>query len=135
VKIVVIGGSGLIGSKLVITLREQGHGAVAASPSSSVNTLTGEGLPKVLKGASVAVDVSNAPSWEDNAVMKFFGTSTRNLLAYEAVVGVGHHVALSVVGSERMLESGYFRATIAQENSIKTSSRNKKPLVTGVFSR
>jgi uncharacterized protein YbjT (DUF2867 family) len=122
VKIVVIGGSGLIGSKLVTTLREQGHEAVAASPSSGVNTLTGEGLAEVLKGASVAVDVSNAPSWEDNAVMNFFETSTRNLLSYEAAAGVGHHVALSVVGSERMLDSGYFRAKIAQENLIKSSS-------------
>jgi uncharacterized protein YbjT (DUF2867 family) len=122
VKIVVIGGSGLIGSKLVTKLREQGHEAVAASPSSGVNTLTGEGLAEVLKGASVAVDVSNAPSWEDNAVMKFFETSTRNLLSYEAAAGVGHHVALSVVGSERMLDSGYFRAKIAQENLIKSSS-------------
>jgi uncharacterized protein YbjT (DUF2867 family) len=122
VKIVVIGGSGLIGSKLVTKLREQGHEAVAASPNSGVNTLTGEGLPEVLKGASVTVDVSNSPSWEDNAVMKFFETSTRNLLANEAAAGVGHHVALSVVGSERMLESGYFRAKIAQENLIKSSS-------------
>ena len=121
-KIVVIGGSGLIGSKLVIKLREQGHEVVAASPSSGVNTVTGEGLAEALKGASVVVDVSNAPSWEDNAVMKFFETSTRNLLAHEAAAGVGHHVALSVVGSERMLESGYFRAKIAQENLIKSSS-------------
>jgi len=122
VKIVVIGGSGLIGSKLVPKLREQGHEAIAASPSSGVNTLTGEGLVEVLKGASVAIDVSNAPSWEDNAVMEFFETSTRNLLAYEAAARVGHHVALSVVGSERMLESGYFRAKVAQENLIKSSS-------------
>jgi uncharacterized protein YbjT (DUF2867 family) len=122
VKIVVIGGSGLIGSKLVTQLREQGHEAVAASPNSGVNTLTGEGLAEVFKGASVAVDVSNSPSWEDNAVMKFFETSTRNLLAYEAAAGVGHHVALSVVGSERLLESGYFRAKVAQENLIKSSS-------------
>jgi len=122
VKIVVIGGSGLIGSKLVTKLREHGHEAVAASPNSGVNALTGEGLAEALKGASVAVDVSNSPSWEDNAVMKFFETSTRNLLAYEAAAGVGHHVALSVVGSERLLESGYFRAKIAQENLIKSSS-------------
>src|SRR5213595_2739077 len=121
-KIVVIGGTGLIGSKLVNKLREHGHEAVPASQNSGVNTLTGEGLAEVLKGASVAVDVSNSPSWEDNAVMKFFETSTRNLLAYEAAAGVGHHVALSVVGSERMLESGYFRAKIAQENLIKGSS-------------
>jgi uncharacterized protein YbjT (DUF2867 family) len=121
-KIVVIGGSGLIGSKLVPQLREHGHEAVAASPNSGVNTVTGEGLAEVLKGASVVVDVSNSPSWEDNAVMEFFETSTRNLLASEAAAGVGHHVALSVVGSERLLESGYFRAKIAQENLIQSSS-------------
>lgn len=121
-KIVVIGGSGLIGSKLVKKLREQGHEAVAASPNSGVNPVTGEGLAEVLKGASVVVDVSNAPSWEDKAVMEFFTTSTRNLLTYEAAAGVGHHVALSVVGTERLLESGYFRAKIAQENLIKASS-------------
>jgi uncharacterized protein YbjT (DUF2867 family) len=120
--IVVIGGSGLIGSKLVKKLREQGHEAVAASPNSGVNSVTGEGLAEVLKGASVVVDVSNAPSWEDKAVMEFFTTSTRNLLTYEAAAGVGHHVALSVVGTERLLESGYFRAKIAQENLIKASS-------------
>jgi uncharacterized protein YbjT (DUF2867 family) len=121
-KIVVIGGSGLIGSKLVTKLRELGHEAVAASPNSGVNTLTGEGLAEALKGASVVVDVTNSPSWEDAAVMKFFETSTRNLLSYEAAAGVGHHVALSVVGSEHLLESGYFRAKIAQENLIKGSS-------------
>src|SRR5262247_1815706 len=121
-KIVVIGGSGLIGSKLVIKLREQGHEVVAASPSSGVNALTGEGLAEALTGAQVVVDVSNSPSWEDAAVMKFFDTSTRNLLAYEAAEGVEHHVALSVVGTERLLESGYFRAKIAQENLIKGSS-------------
>ena len=121
-KIVVIGGSGLIGSKLVTKLREHGHEAVAASPNSSVNTVTGEGLAGALKGASVVVDVSNAPSWEDAAVLKFFETSTRNLLAYEAAAGVRHHVALSVVGTERLLESGYFRAKIAQENLIQGSS-------------
>jgi uncharacterized protein YbjT (DUF2867 family) len=121
-KIVVIGGSGLIGSKLVTKLREQGHEAVAASPKSGVNSLTGEGLAEALKGASVVVDVSNSPSWEDSAVMKFFETSTRNLLVSETAAGVRHHVALSVVGSERMLESGYFRAKIAQENLIKASS-------------
>ena len=121
-KIVVIGGTGLIGYKIVPKVREHGHEAVAASPNSGVNTVTGEGLAEVLKGASVVVDVSNAPSWEDSAVMKFFETSTRNLLAREAAAGVGHHVALSVVGSERMLESGYFRAKIAQENLIKSSS-------------
>jgi len=121
-KIVVIGGSGLIGSKLVTKLREQGHEAVAASPNSGVNTITGEGLAEVLKGAPVVVDVSNAPSWEDAAVMKFFETSTRNLLAAEATARVGHHVALSVVGTDRLLASGYFRAKMAQENLIKGSS-------------
>jgi uncharacterized protein YbjT (DUF2867 family) len=121
-KITVIGGTGLIGSKLVAKLIAQGHQAVAASPNTGVDTLTGDGLAGALKGASVAVDVSNAPSWEDNAVMKFFETSTGNLLAYEAAAGVQHHVALSVVGTERMLESGYFRAKMAQENLIKSSS-------------
>ena len=121
-KIVVIGGSGLIGTKLVNKLREHGQEAVAASPNSGVNSVTGEGLAEVLKGASVVVDVSNSPSWEDAAVLKFFETSTRNLLTHEAAAGVGHHVALSVVGSERMLGSGYFRAKIAQENLIKASS-------------
>jgi len=121
-KIVVIGGSGLIGSRLVKKLREQGHEAVAASPNTGVNTLTGEGLPEVLKDATVVVDVTNAPSWEDSAVMNFFVTSTRNLLAAEATAGVKHHVALSVVGTERLLESGYFRAKIIQENLIKASS-------------
>jgi len=121
-KIVVIGGTGLVGSKLVNKLREQGHRAVAASPNTGVDTITGEGLAEVLKGASVAVDVSNSPNWEDAAVLKFFETSTRNLLAQEAASGVQHHVALSVVGTERMLEGGYFRAKIAQENLIKASS-------------
>src|ERR1700692_4298375 len=101
-KIVVIGGSGPIGSKLVTKLREHGHEAVAASPNSGVNTLTGEGLAEALKGASAVVDVSNSPSWEDSAVMKFFETSTRNLLSYEAAAGIGHNVGLSVVGSEGM---------------------------------
>src|SRR5215468_2894626 len=121
-KIVVIGGSGLIGSKLVIKLREQGHEAIAASPSSGVDTVTGEGLADALKGASVVVDVSNSPSWEDAAVLKFFETSTRNLLTYEAAAGVGHHVALSVVGTRQLAESGYFRAKIVQEKLIKESS-------------
>jgi len=121
-KIVVIGGSGLIGAKLVNKLQEQGHEAVAASPKTGVNTLTGEGLAEVLKGASVVVDVSNSPSWEDADVMKFFETSTRNLLDYEAAAGVRHHVALSVVGTERLLASGFFRAKMAQENLIKGSS-------------
>src|SRR6267378_7000248 len=121
-KIVVIGGSGLIGSKLVTKLREHGHEAVAASPNSGVNTLTGEGLGEVMKGASVVVDVSNSPSWEDAAVMNFFETSTRNLLTYEASAGVKHHVALSVVGTYRLSESGYFRAKIAQEKLIKSGT-------------
>jgi uncharacterized protein YbjT (DUF2867 family) len=121
-KIVVIGGTGLIGSKVVEKLKAQGHEAVAAAPNTGVNTITGEGLAEVLKGAPVVVDVSNAPSWEDDAVMKFFETSTRNLLAHEKAAGVRHHVALSVVGTERLLESGYFRAKIAQENLIKSSS-------------
>jgi uncharacterized protein YbjT (DUF2867 family) len=121
-KIVVIGGSGLIGSKVVKMLAEHGHQAVAASPNTGVNTITAEGLAEALEGASVVVDVSNAPSWEDAAVMEFFETSTRNLLDYEEAAGVEHHVALSVVGSDRMLGSGYFRAKIAQENLIKGSS-------------
>jgi uncharacterized protein YbjT (DUF2867 family) len=121
-KIVVIGGSGLIGSKLVPKLREQGHEAVAASPKSGVNTLTCEGLAEMLKSAAVVVDVTNSPSWEDAAVMKFFETSTRNQLAYEAAAGVGHHVALSAVGTERLQASGFFRAKMAQENLIKASS-------------
>ena len=120
-KIVVIGGTGLIGSKLVNKLREHGHEAVAASPNSGVNSLTGEGLAEVLKGASVVVDVSNSPAWEDAAVLKFFETSTRNLLSYEAAAKVGHHVALSVVGTDGLSESGYFRAKIAQEKLIKES--------------
>ena len=121
-KIVVIGGTGLIGSKLVGKLREHGHEAVAASPNSGVNTLTGEGLAEVMKGASVVVDVSNSPSWEDAAVLNFFETSTRNLLKFEAAAGVNHHVALSVVGTDRLSESGYFRAKIAQEKLIKASA-------------
>jgi len=121
-KIVVIGGTGLIGSRLVPKLRAHGHDVIAASPNTGVNTLTGEGLEQALKGASVVVDVSNAPSWEDSAVMKFFETSTRNLLAQEAAADVQHHVALSVVGSDRMLESGYFRAKIAQEKLIEGGS-------------
>jgi len=118
-KIVVIGGTGLIGSKLVTKLSALGHEAVAAAPSTGVNTLTGEGLAEVLKGAQVVVDVSNSPSFEDVAVMNFFQTSTRNLLSYEAAAGVGHHVALSIVGSERLPESGYMRAKVAQEKLIK----------------
>jgi uncharacterized protein YbjT (DUF2867 family) len=121
-KIVVIGGTGLIGSKLVAKLDEQGHEAVPASPDSGVNTLTGEGLSDVLQGAQVVVDVSNAPNWEDDAVMHFFETSSRNLLAAEADAGVTHHVALSVVGTDRLQESGYFRAKLAQEKLIESSS-------------
>ncbi|GAA4084022.1 SDR family oxidoreductase [Streptomyces shaanxiensis] len=120
-KIVVIGGTGLIGSKLVGKLNEHGHEAVAAAPNTGVNTLTGEGLAEVLKGASVVVDVSNSPSWEDEAVMNFFRTSTANLLKAEAEAGVTHHVALSVVGTDRLQESGYFRAKQAQEDLIKES--------------
>ncbi len=121
IKIVVIGGSGLIGKKLVNDLRQRGHDVVAASPSSGVNTITGEGLADGLKGAQVVVDVSNAPSWEDKAVLQFFETSSRNLLAAEAAAGVKHHVALSVVGTDRLLASGYFRAKMAQEKLIRTS--------------
>ncbi|HLX68463.1 MAG TPA: SDR family oxidoreductase [Verrucomicrobiae bacterium] len=120
-KIVVIGGSGLIGTKLVNDLRQQGHEVVAASPSTGVNTVTGEGLAKALKGAQVVVDVANAPSWEDKAVLEFFETSGRNLLTAEAAAGVKHHVALSVVGTDRLLASGYFRAKMAQEKLIKSS--------------
>jgi uncharacterized protein YbjT (DUF2867 family) len=121
-KIIVVGGTGLIGSKLGEKLREQGHEAIAASPKSGVNSVTGEGLADALKGASVVVDVTNSPSWEDTAVLKFFETSTCNLLANEAAAGVRHHVALSVVGTERLLDSGFFRAKLAQENLIKSSS-------------
>jgi uncharacterized protein YbjT (DUF2867 family) len=121
-KIVVIGGSGLIGTKLVNKLRQHGHQAVAASPASGVNAITGEGLAEALRGASVVVDVSNSPSFEEAAVLRFFETSTRNLLAAEAETGVGHHVALSVVGTERLPDSGYFRAKIAQEKLIKSST-------------
>jgi uncharacterized protein YbjT (DUF2867 family) len=120
-KIVVIGGSGLIGKKVVTNLRQHGHEVVAASRSSGVNTVTGEGLAQALAGASVVVDVANAPSWEDNAVLAFFETSGRNLLAAEASAGVGHHVALSVVGTDRLRASGYFRAKMAQEELIKAS--------------
>jgi len=120
-KIVVIGGTGLIGKKVVANLRQQSHEVVAASPSSGVNTVTGEGLAQALVGAQVVVDAANAPSWEDNAVLAFFETSGRNLLAAEAAAGVGHHVALSVVGTDRLLASGYFRAKMAQEKLIKAS--------------
>jgi uncharacterized protein YbjT (DUF2867 family) len=121
-KLVIIGGTGLIGSKLVTKLRERGYDAVAASPDTGVNTLTGEGLAEVLQGASVVVDVSNSPSFEDAAVLEFFTTSTRNLLKAAGAAGVTHYVALSVVGTERLSESGYFRAKRVQEQLIKESS-------------
>jgi len=120
-KIVVIGGTGLIGSKLVSKLRDLGHEAVPAAPNTGVNTITGEGLAEALKSASVVVDVSNAPSWEPSAVLDFFETSTRNLLAQEAAAGVKHHIALSVVGTDQLSESGYFRAKIAQEKLITSA--------------
>jgi uncharacterized protein YbjT (DUF2867 family) len=120
-KVVVIGGSGLIGKKVAVNLRQRGRDVLAASPSSGVNTVTGEGLAEALAGAQVVVDVSNAPVWEDNEVLAFFETSGRNLLAAEAAAGVGHHVALSVVGTDRLLTSGYFRAKLAQEKLIKAS--------------
>lgn len=121
-KIVVIGGTGLIGSKVVAKLNEQGYQAVPASPASGVNTLTGEGLAEVMEGASVVVDVSNSPSFDDAPVMEFFKASTGNLLSYEMTAGVGHHVALSVVGSDRLPDSGYLRAKVVQEKLIKESS-------------
>ena len=120
-KIIVIGGTGLIGSKLVARLAEHGHEAIAASPNSGVNTLTGEGLAEVLVGADVVVDVSNSPSFEEKAVMDFFTTSTANLIAAEKDAGVKHHVALSVVGTERLADSPYFRAKVAQEKLIRES--------------
>jgi uncharacterized protein YbjT (DUF2867 family) len=120
-KIVVIGGSGLIGKKLIFLLRGRGHEAVSASPSSGVNTLTGEGLARALAGADVVVDVTNSPSWEDQAVLKFFETSTRNILAAEAAAGVKHHVALSIVGADHIPDSGYMRAKVAQEKLIQAS--------------
>jgi uncharacterized protein YbjT (DUF2867 family) len=118
-KVVVIGGSGLIGSKLVEKLRQAGHDALAASPDSGVDSLTGAGLADALEGAEVVVDVSNAPVWSDAAVLDFFQTSTHNILAAEVAAGVGHHVALSVVGTDRLPDSGYFRAKLAQEEAIK----------------
>jgi uncharacterized protein YbjT (DUF2867 family) len=120
-KIVVIGGTGLIGSKTVAILRQGGHEAVAASPNTGVNTITGEGLAEALAGAQVVVDLANAPAWEDKAVLDFFQTSGRNLLAAEATAGVRHHVALSIVGTDRTPENGYFRAKVAQEKLIETS--------------
>ena len=120
-KVVVIGGNGLIGTKVVSRLRQKGHEVVAASPNSGVNTITGEGLAEALAGAQVVVDLANSPSFEDQAVLEFFQTSGRNLLAAEAAAGVKHHVALSVVGSDRLPESGYLRAKMAQESLIKAS--------------
>jgi uncharacterized protein YbjT (DUF2867 family) len=121
-KIVVIGGSGLVGSQVVTKLGEHGHQAIAASPDSGVNTLTSEGLPEVLEGADVVIDVANSPSFEDAAVLDFFQTSTGNLLAGEKAAGVGHHVALSVVGTERLADKGYFHAKRVQEQLIEESS-------------
>ncbi|OCP34909.1 SDR family oxidoreductase [Ensifer sp. LC163] len=120
-KIVVIGGTGLIGSKLVKNLRERGHDVLAAAPNTGVNTITREGLAGAMDGAEIVVDVANAPVWEDKAVLEFFETSGRNLLAAEAAAGVRHHITLSIVGSERLPDNGYFRAKIAQENLIKAS--------------
>src|SRR2546427_7644457 len=120
-KIVVIGGTGLIGSKTVAILRQGGHEVVAASPNTGVNTITGEGLKEVMAGTQVVADLANSPSFEDRAVLQFFDTSGRNLLAAEAVAGVRHHVALSVVGTDRLLASGYFRAKMAQEKLIQAS--------------
>src|SRR5262245_6941635 len=121
-KIVVIGGSGLIGKKTVANLRQRGHEVVAASPSTGVNAVTGEGLGPALRAAQVVVDVANAPSWDDNAVLQFFQTSGRNLQAAEAAAGVGPHVALAVGGTDRVLASGYFRAKMAQEELVKGST-------------
>src|ERR1051325_10158924 len=120
-KIVVIGGTGLIGSKTIPILRQRGHDAVAASPNTGVNTITGEGLAKALAGAQVVVDLANAPSWEDKAVLEFFESSGRNLLAAEATAGVQHHVAVSIVGTDRSPDNGYFRAKVAQERLIEAS--------------
>jgi uncharacterized protein YbjT (DUF2867 family) len=120
-KIVIIGGTGLIGTKVVNNLRARGHDVVAASPSSGINTFTGEGLAEALKGAQVVVDLANAPQWDDKAVLEFFETAGRNLLAAETAAGVKHHIALSIVGAERSPESGYLRAKVAQENLIKAS--------------
>src|SRR5215475_8645744 len=121
-KIVVIGGTGLIGSKTVAILRKRGHDVLAASPKGGVNTITGEGLLKALAGAEVVIDLANSPSFEDKAVLEFFQTSGRNLFAAEAAASVGHHVALSIVGTDRLQASGYFRAKMAQENLIKAST-------------
>src|ERR1700688_4524918 len=121
-KIVVIGGTGLIGSKTSAILRQGGHEVIAASPKSGINSITGEGLKEAMAGAQVVIDLANSPSFEDKAVLEFFETSGRNLLSAEAAAGVRHHVALSVVGTDRLLMSGYFRAKMAQENLIKASS-------------
>jgi len=121
-KIVVIGGTGLIGSKLVEKLKEGGHDPLPASPDTGVDTLSGEGLQEALEGAQVVVDVSNAPAWDDEAVMHFFQTSSRNILDVETAAGVGHHVTLSVVGTDRLQDSGYFRAKLAQEEAVKAGS-------------
>ena len=120
-KIVIVGGTGLIGAKLVNLLRSGGHEVIAASPSLGINSITGQGLTEALTGAQVVVDVTNAPSWEDKAVLEFFETSTRNVLAAEVKTGVGHHVALSIVGCDRLPASGYLRAKVAQEKLIKAS--------------
>jgi uncharacterized protein YbjT (DUF2867 family) len=120
-KIVVIGGTGLIGSKTVAILRQGGHEAVAASPNTGVNTITGEGLKEAMAGTQVVIDLANSPSFEDKAVLEFFETSGRNLLAAEAAAGVRHHVALSIVGTDRTLDNGYFRAKVAQEKLIESS--------------
>jgi uncharacterized protein YbjT (DUF2867 family) len=120
-KIVVIGGTGLIGSKTVAILRQRGHEVVAASPQNGINSITGEGLKEAMAGARVVIDLANSPSFEDKAVLEFFETSGRNLLATEAAAGVRHHVALSIVGTDRTPDNGYFRAKVAQEKLIKTS--------------
>jgi uncharacterized protein YbjT (DUF2867 family) len=122
-KIVVIGGTGMIGSKVVANLTERGHEAVPAAPSTGVDTLTGEGLAEAVRGADVVLDLTNSPSWEDQAVLDFFVTSTRNQLAAEEAAGVGHHVALSIVGADREPDSGYMRAKVAQEKVIEESGR------------
>src|SRR5882724_7492403 len=120
-KIVVIGGTGLIGSKTAIILRQGGHEVIAAAPNTGVNTITGEGLKEALAGAQVVIDLANSPSFEDKAVLEFFETSGRNLLAADAAAGVRHHVALSIVGTDRMPDNGYFRAKVAQEKLIEAS--------------
>jgi uncharacterized protein YbjT (DUF2867 family) len=121
-KIVVIGGTGRVGSQVVENLRTKGHEPLAASPDTGVDTITGEGLAEVLEGARVVVDVANAPIWDDAAVMEFFQTSTRNVVAAEATAGVGHHVAVSIVGADRLPDSGYLRAKVAQEEAVKAGS-------------